>query len=211
MPSGGCGERSWSRHSALGGKGEKGLLFAQEGSRHWGPCPGAAGELLARWRAAGGWGGAEEGFQAQPSASSSQPPPSSWAGPRPKEGQPPLPPRYRTSKGSPGAEGPTLQKPPGFGPSTLGRLLPGRGSPGLCPRTLSRVRLFSTPRTVAPHAPLCMGFSRQEYWSGSPRPPPGDLPTQGSNLRLLRWQPVSWLAMNKPSLGPSEQLSGEEG
>lgn len=118
----------------LGGEGEKGLLFAQEGSRHWGPCPRAAGELLARWRAAGGWGrrGGEEGFQAQPSASSSQPPPSSRACPRPTEGQLPLPPRYRTSKGSPRAEAPALQKPPGFGPSTLGRLLSGSGSPGLC-------------------------------------------------------------------------------
>ena len=29
---------------------------------------------------------------------------------------------------------------------------------------------------VAHQAPLCMGFSRQEYWSGLPFPPPGDLP-----------------------------------
>ena len=34
-------------------------------------------------------------------------------------------------------------------------------------------------------APLSMGFSRQEYWSRLPCPPPGDLPTQGSNLGLL--------------------------
>ena len=33
-------------------------------------------------------------------------------------------------------------------------------------------------------APLSMGFSRQEYWSGLPRPPPGDL-TQGWNRNLL--------------------------
>ena len=32
------------------------------------------------------------------------------------------------------------------------------------------------PWTVAPQAPLSMGFSRQEYWSGLPFPPPGDLP-----------------------------------
>ena len=31
---------------------------------------------------------------------------------------------------------------------------------------LSRLRLFVTPRTVTPQAPLSMGFSRQEYWSG---------------------------------------------
>jgi len=36
-----------------------------------------------------------------------------------------------------------------------------------------------TPWTVACQAPLSMGFSRQEHWSGLPRPPPGDLPDQG--------------------------------
>ena len=41
---------------------------------------------------------------------------------------------------------------------------------------LSRVQLFVTPWTVACQAPLSMGFSRQEYWSGLPCPPPGDLP-----------------------------------
>ena len=39
--------------------------------------------------------------------------------------------------------------------------------------------LFATPRTVACQAPLSMGFSRQEYWSGLPCPPPGDLPDPG--------------------------------
>ena len=43
----------------------------------------------------------------------------------------------------------------------------------------SRVQLFSTPWTVAYQAPLSMGFSRQEYWSGLPSPPPGDLPHSG--------------------------------
>ena len=38
---------------------------------------------------------------------------------------------------------------------------------------------------TAPHqAPLCMGFSRQEYWTGLSFPSPGDLPNQGSNLGL---------------------------
>ena len=41
------------------------------------------------------------------------------------------------------------------------------------------VRLFATPWTVAYQAPLFMGFSRQEYWSGLPFPPPGDLPDPG--------------------------------
>ena len=38
----------------------------------------------------------------------------------------------------------------------------------------SRVQLFATPWTVAHEAPLSMGFSRQEYWSGLPCPSPGD-------------------------------------
>jgi len=37
---------------------------------------------------------------------------------------------------------------------------------------LSRVRLFATPQTAAHQAPLSMGFSRQEYWSGVPLPSP---------------------------------------
>ena len=46
-------------------------------------------------------------------------------------------------------------------------------------KTLSRVRLFVTPWTVAHQAPPSMGFSRQEYWSGLPFPSPGDLPNPG--------------------------------
>ena len=37
-------------------------------------------------------------------------------------------------------------------------------------KSLSRVRLLATPWTAAYHAPLSMGFSRQEYWSGVPLP-----------------------------------------
>ena len=44
---------------------------------------------------------------------------------------------------------------------------------------LSRIWLFATPQSVAHHAPLSMGFSRQEYWSGLPFPSPGDLPDSG--------------------------------
>ena len=45
--------------------------------------------------------------------------------------------------------------------------------------SLSGVWLFATPWTVAHGAPLSMGFSRQEYWSGLPFPPPGALPHPG--------------------------------
>ena len=51
-------------------------------------------------------------------------------------------------------------------------------------KSLSRVRLFVTPWTVAYQAPLFMGFFRQQYWSGLPVPSPGDLPTQGLNPGL---------------------------
>ena len=43
----------------------------------------------------------------------------------------------------------------------------------------SCVQLFVTLWTAAHQAPLSMGFSRQEYWSGLPRPPPGELPDPG--------------------------------
>ena len=47
------------------------------------------------------------------------------------------------------------------------------------PSCFSRVQLFATPWTVAHQAPLSIRFSRQEYWSGLPCPPPGDLPNPG--------------------------------
>ena len=46
-------------------------------------------------------------------------------------------------------------------------------------KSLSPVRLFATPWTVAYQASQTMGFSRQEYWSGLPFPSPGDLPNPG--------------------------------
>ena len=46
-------------------------------------------------------------------------------------------------------------------------------------RSLSRVRLFATPRTIACQAPLSMGFSRQKCWSELLFPSPGDLPNPG--------------------------------
>ena len=53
----------------------------------------------------------------------------------------------------------------------------------VCAQLLTCVQLFATPCTVAPQAPLSMGFSRQEYWSGLPCPPPGDLPSPGIEPR----------------------------
>ena len=44
----------------------------------------------------------------------------------------------------------------------------------MCAQLLGRVRLFMTPWTVACQAPLSMGFSRPEYWSGLPFSSLGD-------------------------------------
>ena len=41
---------------------------------------------------------------------------------------------------------------------------------------------FATPRTVAPQAPLSVGFPKQEYWSWLPFHPPGHLPDPGIKL-----------------------------
>ena len=48
-----------------------------------------------------------------------------------------------------------------------------RKSRVLCAKSLSPVQLFLTLWTVAHLAPLSMGFSRQDHWSGLPCPPPG--------------------------------------
>ena len=50
----------------------------------------------------------------------------------------------------------------------------------------SYVRLFVTQWTEALQTPLSMRFFRQEYWSGLPCPPPGDLPDPGIELTSLR-------------------------
>ena len=54
-------------------------------------------------------------------------------------------------------------------------------------KSLSHVRLFATPWTVAYQAPLSIGFSRQQYWSGLPFPSPRDLP----NPRIESGSPTS--------------------
>ena len=71
-------------------------------------------------------------------------------------------------------------------------------------KSFSRVRLFATPWTVAHQAPLSMGFSRQEYWSGLPFPSPGHLPDPGIKPRspslwadALTSQPQGWSIVKK--------------
>ena len=56
-----------------------------------------------------------------------------------------------------------------------------------------RVSVMSDSWTVAHHAPLSMGFSRQEYWSGWPCPPLGDLPNPGMNPGVLHCRQILYL------------------
>ena len=51
--------------------------------------------------------------------------------------------------------------------------------------SLSRVRLLATPWTAAHQAPLSMGFSRQEYWSGVPLPSPLKIICRGKTPRIV--------------------------
>ena len=53
-------------------------------------------------------------------------------------------------------------------------------------KSLSHVRLFATPWTVAHQASQSMGFPMQECWSGLPFPSPGDLPDPG----IEPWSPA---------------------
>ena len=61
-------------------------------------------------------------------------------------------------------------------------------------KSLYRVRLCN-PKDWSPQAPLSTGFSRQEYCSGFPCPPPGNPPDPGIKpvlICLLHWQAGSW-------------------
>ena len=62
------------------------------------------------------------------------------------------------------------------------------------------------PHGLAHQAPLSMGFSTQEYWSGLPCPSPGDLPDSGIEPRswpLLKTKYISFTTVNE------QRLSGE--
>ena len=75
----------------------------------------------------------------------------------------------------------------------------------------NRVQLFVTPWAIACQVPLSMGFSRQEYWSGLPCPPLGDLPNPGIKpgfpmstalagefvTTSATWEILSWVVINK--------------
>ena len=66
----------------------------------------------------------------------------------------------------------------------------------------SGVQLFATPWTVALQAPLPVGFPRQEYWSGLPCFPPGDLPDPRIEAKSLKSPAVA--AGSLPLLPPGK-------
>ena len=74
-------------------------------------------------------------------------------------------------------------------------------------KSLSHVRLFATPRTVARQASLSIGFSRQEYWTRLPFPSPGDLPNPGIQPRSPALQVDSLPAEPQGSPNESENCS----
>ena len=68
--------------------------------------------------------------------------------------------------------------------------------------------LFATPRTVAHQAPLCMEFSRQDYWSGLPFPSPGVLPDPGIEpMSLVSPALAGRFFITVPPGKPSESVS----
>ena len=95
-----------------------------------------------------------------------------------------LPGTASTTEAGRGPAGALLPSPPlGTGRSCPSYQCGHHFSTSLLVLTLRRLRLFATPWTVARQAPLSMGFSRQQYWSGLPRPPLRDLPNPGIEPR----------------------------
>ena len=84
----------------------------------------------------------------------------------------------------------------------------GREDPleeGMAPH--SSILACEIPWTVAHQAPLSMGFSRQEYWSGLPCPPPGDLPDPGIEPRSPALQ-VDSLLFESPGKPKNTEVGG---
>ena len=71
--------------------------------------------------------------------------------------------------------------------------------------SLCCVQLFATPWAIACQAPLSMGFSMQEYWSGLPFPSPGDLP-DSDLLGSLPESPAGRLVKSLSHQGSPDKL-----
>ena len=75
---------------------------------------------------------------------------------------------------------------------------------GVSAKLLSHVQLFATPWTVARQAPLSMRFSRQEYWTGLPCPPPGHVSSQEIEPPFPALQMDSLLLSHQESPNPKK-------
>ena len=75
---------------------------------------------------------------------------------------------------------------------------------------LSHVQFFVTPWTVAHQAPLSMGSSGQEYWSGLPCPPPGDLPDPGIEPASLLSPALAGKFFTTSATWEAQKLEGSE-
>ena len=76
----------------------------------------------------------------------------------------------------------------------------------MCAKSLQSCLTLLSLWTVACHAPLSMGFSRQEYWSGLPFPSPGDLPNPGIKPSVTDSLPLSYQGSPR---GDGEELAKE--
>ena len=76
--------------------------------------------------------------------------------------------------------------------------------PGCVLSLFSHVQLFVTPWTVALQAPLSIGYSRQEYWSGLPCTSPGELPDSGIESMSNPIKPMNWQAGSLPLVPPGK-------
>ena len=98
---------------------------------------------------------------------------------------------------------------------------PGHSSMCVMLSHFNHVWLFATLWTAACQTPLSMGFSRQEYWSGLPCPPPGYLPDLGIKPTSLLFPALAgrsfttratWEALATPALTPnSEKFASSPG
>ena len=80
----------------------------------------------------------------------------------------------------------------------------------VCAPLLSHIRIFVTPWTVARQAPLSMGFTRQEYWSGLPCPSAGGRDLPGLGLKPQRAL-LTGAEPEPPALAAGLSASGEPG
>ena len=75
-------------------------------------------------------------------------------------------------------------------------------------RHFAPIGLFATVRTIAQEAPLSMGFSRQEYWTGLLCPSPGDRPDPGIEPISQRLLLAGSLSLAPPGKPYSPDLPG---